>query len=321
MAFDLLKEVSGAKTIGISAHVRPDGDAVGSVMAVYLYLKKNLPADVKVIPVLQTPPDVFNCIKGVEDICTDFKPAVDAFDVYIGLDCSSTDRYGDAEVLFNNAAKKIVIDHHVINEEFGDVRYCVPAASSTCELVYDCLDASKIDEDIALAIYIGIIHDTGVLRYNSTSPKTLRCVADLIAYGFDFNKIIDDTFYEKTMVQNEILGRCLLESILFNEGRCIAAKVDKSTLDFYGATHHDLDGIVEVMRNTKGVEVSILLDEVEPMKYKVSLRSKGAVTVAKIAQFYGGGGHDRAAGCTMSGTFHDCVNNLSDSIMMQLDGE
>lgn len=319
MAIDLLKEVKKAKTIGISAHVRPDGDAVGSVMAVYLYLKKNLPADVKVIPILQTPADVFNCIKGVENICTDFNPGVDEFDAYIGLDCSSKDRYGDAEVLFDNAKKKIVIDHHVIGSEFGDVRYCVPEASSTCELVYDCMDSDKIDIDIATAIYIGIIHDTGVLRYNCTSPKTLRTVADLIGYGFDFNKLIDETFYEKTMVQNEMLGRCLLESILFNNGKCIVAKVDKSTMDFYGASHHDLDGIVEMMRNTKGVEVSILLDEIEPMKYKVSLRSKGAVNVAKIAQFYGGGGHDRAAGFSMSGTFYDCVNNISDSIMMQLE--
>ncbi|MBR4768743.1 MAG: bifunctional oligoribonuclease/PAP phosphatase NrnA, partial [Lachnospiraceae bacterium] len=190
-------------------------------------------------------------------------------------------------------------------------------ASSTCELIYDLIDRKYLDEEIALALYIGIIHDTGVLKYSNVKPKTLRTVADLIAFGFDFASIIDETFYEKTRVQNEMLGRALCESILFMDGRCIASKIDLKTMEFYGAGSHDFEGIVNQLRYTKGVEVAIFMHETEPMEYKVSLRSRGTIDVSEIAKFYGGGGHARAAGFTMHGTFHDIINNISDSIVIQ----
>ena len=176
-----------------------------------------------------------------------------------------------------------------------------------------------MDIDIAQALYVGIIHDTGVMQYSNTSPKTLRIVADLVEFGFNFPDIIESTFYERTKTQSEMLGRALTESIMFMDGKCIVAKVDKKTMDFYGAVPHDLDGIGNQMRYIEGVEVSIFMYEIEPMKYKVSLRSKGAVDVASIAKFYNGGGHSRAAGFTFEGTFYDCVNNVSDSIAMQLE--
>ena len=317
---DLMSELEGAKTIAISGHVRPDGDCIGSVMCTYLYLKKVLP-EAKIIPMIEKPAEEFNCIKDIDDIVTDFNPEIKEFDAFVGLDCSTTDRYGESIGFFNSAHKKIVIDHHVSNEGFGDVSYIDGNASSTCELLYDCMRKEYIDVEIAKALYIGIIHDTGILQYSCTSPRTLRIAADLIEYGFDFNTIIDDTFYEKTKVQNEMLGRGLMESILFNDGKCIVSKVDKKTMEFYGATPHDLEGIVNQMRYTKGVEVAIFMYEKEPGEYKISLRSKGNVDVAKIAKFYNGGGHVRAAGFSMKGTFHDVVNNVSDSIMMQLEGK
>lgn len=315
---NLLKELDGAKTIGITAHIRPDGDAIGSVMGVYLYLKNARP-DARIIAFLEKPAPEFSCIKDIDEINSTFTCDVDVFDAFVGLDCSSSDRYGEAQALFDGAKKKIVYDHHVTNDGFGDVSYIESTASSTSELVYDTLDAEFVDVEVAKALYIGIIHDTGVLQYSCTSPKTLRTAASLLEYGFDFSSIIDETFYEKTHVQNEMLGRGLMESILFMKGKCIVSKVDKKIMDFYGATPHDLDGICNQMRYTKGVEVAIFMYELEPMVYKVSLRSKGLVDVSKIAKFYNGGGHARAAGFTMNGTFHDCVNNISDSIQIQLE--
>ncbi len=313
---DLLKELKGAKTVAISGHVRPDGDCIGSVMGMYLYLQKAMPA-LTVIPMIEEPPAEFHMIAKIGDICTDFQPPVDVFDVFIGLDSSTTDRYGDALPYYESAKKKIVVDHHITNDGFGDVSFIDGSASSTCELVYDLLDRKYLDEDIALALYIGIIHDTGVLKYSNVTPKTLRTTAELIAFGFDFSAIIDESFYEKTRVQNEMLGRALCESILFMDGKCIASKIDRKTIEFYGAGPNDFDGIVNQLRYTKGVEVAIFMHETEPMEYKVSLRSAGRIDVAEIAKFYGGGGHMRAAGFTMRGTFHDILNNISDSIVIQ----
>lgn len=316
---DLLKELQGCKNIVIVGHVRPDGDCVGSVMSTYLYLKNAMP-EAYVVPMIEKPAEEFKVISNLADIRSDFASDVDIFDAFIGVDCSTVDRYGEkAYPYFESAGRKIIIDHHVSNDGFGDVSLIDGNASSTCELLYSVMDPKFIDVEVAKALYIGIIHDTGVLQYSCVSPKTLRIVADLVEYGFNFPDIIESTFYEKTRVQNEMLGRGLMESILFNDGKCIVAKIDQKVMDFYGATPHDLDGIVNQLRYTKGVEVAIFMYEVEPEVYKVSLRSRGTVDVAKIAKFYNGGGHARAAGFTMNGTFHDVVNNISDSISIQLE--
>lgn len=314
---DILKEVSGASTIGIGGHLRPDGDCIGSAMGLYLYLSKTCPrADIQVF--LEEPADIFRCISQIEQIHTDFETEIEQFDVFIALD-TTKDRLGKAEDYFDRAKKRINIDHHISNKGCGDVNYIMPKASSTCELVYDLItDKEKMDEEIAKAIYIGMIHDTGVFQYSNTSPSTLRAAAELISYGFDFPKLIDETFYEKTYVQNQILGRALLESILFMNGKCVVSMVDKKTMNFYQAEPHDLEGIVNQLRNTKGVECAIFMYQLDVLEYKVSLRSNGRVNVEKVASFFGGGGHERAAGVTMQGTFHDIVNNLSAQIAVQL---
>ena len=315
---NIYEEVKDAKTIGISGHIRPDGHCVGSCMGLYLYLKNVCPqAAIQVM--IERPADVFSCIRGIEEISSDFKPITEKFDVYIALD-SEKSRIGEAEKFFDQAEKRINIDHHISNAGgSGDVNYVVPTASSASELVYDVIgDKSAIDADIAKALYIGIIHDTGVFQYSNTSPKTMKIAAELISYGFDFPELIDKTVYEKTYVQNQILGRALLESILFMDGKCIVSMIDKKTMAFYNADSHDLEGIVSQLRSTKGVVCAIFMYQTDTLEYKVSLRSNGAVDVAKVASFFGGGGHVRAAGVTMQGTFYDIVNNLSAQIEKQL---
>lgn len=281
---NIYDEVKGAVTIGISGHIRPDGDCIGAAVGLYLYLKKACPsADVQVM--LEKPADVFSCIKGISEIHTDFKTAVECFDVFIAVD-TSKERMGEAEKYFDGAKKTINIDHHVSNSGCGDVNYIVPEASSTSELIYQVMeDKSFVDVEIAKAIYVGIIHDTGVFQYSNTSPSTFKAAAELIAYGFDFSKIIDETFYEKTYVQNQILGRALLESILFMDGKCVVSMVDKKTMGFYQAGPHDLEGIVNHLRNIKGVECAIFMYQTDTLEYKVSLRSNGLVDVSKIAVF------------------------------------
>ncbi len=309
-------EVITANTIGIGGHVRPDGDCVGACMALYRYLCKVYP-EKRVDVFLEQPPGVFSCIGGIEDICTDFRTDVEAYDVFIALD-TVKERLGGAERLFDQAAKTINIDHHISNSGCGDVNYVDAGASSTSELVYEVLDEEELDAEIAKAVYVGIIHDTGVLRYSNTTPRTLEIAARLISFGFDFSELVEKTFYEKTYVQNLLLGRALLESIQFMGGKCVVSGLGKKTLDFYHADSKDLDGIVSQLNQTAGVECAIFMYQTGVLEYKVSLRSKGNVDVSRIAVFFGGGGHVRAAGCTMSGTFHDVVNNLSLHIEKQM---
>ena len=305
-----------AKTIAISGHIRPDGDCIGSCLAMYLYLTKSYP-DKKVDVFLQTIPPEYKILKGVDAVKTDFKTDVESYDLFIVLDCGK-ERIGDAESFFDKAKKTANIDHHISNLGTGDENYIVPTASSACELVYDVLDKEMMDESIAKALYTGIITDTGVFKYSNTSPKTMKTGAELISYGFDFGTIIDSIFYEKTYVQNQILGRTLLESTLLMGGHCIYAAVNKQTMDFYKAANSDLEGIVSQLMLTKGVDCAVFASEMGSLEYKVSLRSNGNVNVASIAEMFGGGGHARAAGCTMNGTSYDVINNLSQFIEQQL---
>lgn len=315
MSLDLLKECKDAKRIGISGHIRPDGDCVGAVLGMQMYLRKCLPgAEVKVF--LEKPADIFREIKGFDEIDSVFGQE-EPFDVYFALDCGA-DRLGDAQKYFRAAKKTINIDHHISNSGSGSLNDIRPEVGSTCEIIYDLIDLEKLDRELAMALYIGIIHDTGVFQYSNTSPATLEKGAKLISYGFDFPRLIQETFYQKSYVQSQIMGRALMESIRFMDNTCIVSVVDKKTMDFYDVESKDLDGIVNQLRNIEGISCAIFMYQTDVLEYKVSMRSDEKVNVAEVASYFGGGGHARAAGCTMRGTFHDCVNNLSLHIAKQL---
>ena len=303
MKMDLLKECSGAKRIGISGHVRPDGDCVGAVLGLQLYLRKCMPeAEVKVL--LEKPAEIFNEIKGFEEIDSDFADKV-PFDIFFVLD-TAADRLGGAEKYFRSAGKRINIDHHVSNTGTGDINLVLPSVGSTCEILFDLMEEDKMDRDIAMAIYTGIIHDTGVFQYSNTTPSTMEKGARLISYGFDFSRLIQETFYQRTYLQAQIMGRALMESIRFMEGRCIVSAVDQKTMDFYNVEPKDFEGIVNQLRNIKDVDCAIFMYQTGVQEYKVSLRSSDKVDVAEVAAYFGGGGHARAAGCTL--TFFMCLS-------------
>ena len=314
----LENQIMGSQTVAITGHTRPDGDCVGSCMGLYNYIRENYP-DISVDVYLEPIADSYKLVKCTEEIQ---QPGTEpkVYDLFICLDTSQKDRLTKGtEFYFDMAKATINVDHHISNASgCGDVNYCKPNASSASELVYELLEEKYMDAEIAKALYLGIVHDTGVFQYSNTTPDTLRIAAKLLAYGFDFSKLIDETFFEKTYVQNQVLGRALLESIRFMDGRCIFSSIDLKTMEFYKVVPKDLDGIVSQLRITKGVECAIFLYQTKTLEYKVSLRSNGKVDVAAIASYFGGGGHVRAAGCTMQGTVHDCVNNLSEQIEKQL---
>lgn len=312
---DILKECEGAERIGISGHVRPDGDCVGACLALYLYLKKCLP-EVFVKVNLEEPAPIFKELKGFDEIDSTFGEE-EAYDVYFLLD-TVPDRLGDAQKYYEKAGKRINIDHHVSNTGAGDISLVRPDIGSVCEVMYDLFEKDRMDKDIAMCIYIGMIHDTGVFQYSNTKPDTLRKAAQLLEFGFDFPRLIEETFYQRTFIQSQILGRALMESIRFMSGRCIVTAIDRKTMGFYNATPKDFDGIVNQLRNIKGIDCAIFMYETDTQEYKVSLRTSSKVDAAKVATYFGGGGHVRAAGCTMHGTFYDCVNNLSCQIEQQL---
>ncbi len=306
-----------AKTVAIGGHIRPDGDCVGSCMGLYQYLKNHFEGiDVDVF--LE---DIPECFKEMLPITKEIKSEVSeikSYDLFIALDCGDANRLGFSGVLFEQAKTTFCVDHHISNLAFADENYIIPEASSTAELVYRLLEREKLTTEIAECLYMGIVHDTGVFQYSSTSPETMEIAADLMRKKIRANEIIDKTYYEKTYAQNQILGRALLESTLTLDGKCIVSAISKETMNFHGVIPKDLEGIVSQLRVTQGVEVAIFLYEIGEQEYKVSLRASGDVDVSKVAGYFGGGGHKKAAGFTMNGQVQDVVERIIGQIEIQL---
>ena len=303
------------KKLGIVGHVRPDGDCIGSCMGLYLYMKENYP-EIETHVYMEEIKGKFDYIEDIDKAENEISDT--DFDLFISIDLSDTDRMAVAGEIFAKTDNTLCIDHHISNTRFAKYNHVVPGASSACEVVYDMLEEDKISKKTATALYTGIIHDSGVFKYESTTEHTMNIAGKLMSLGVEFPAIIDEGFYEKTYVQNQILGRALLESILLLNGKCIFSAINKPEMEFYGVTPKEMGGVVEQLRLTAGVDCAIFMYETEHMEYKVSLRSKKYVDCNAVAGYFGGGGHVRAAGCTMRGTVHDVVNNILIHIEKQL---
>ena len=170
---DLASQLAQVKTVAIAGHVRPDGDCVGSCLATYNYIKTWFPqiqADIYLEPI----PNIFKFLKNSDQICN-FCDSDQRYDLCIVQDCGDTGRLGASVKYFETAKKTICIDHHVSNASFADENYIFPETSSTSELIFELLETDRITKEIAECIYVGIVHDTGVFQYSSTSAKTRAC--------------------------------------------------------------------------------------------------------------------------------------------------
>lgn len=314
---NLDSQLEGVRTVAIAGHIRPDGDCVGSTLAVYNYIKTYYP-QIFVTLYLEPIPNIFKFLARAQEIENDCSKD-EEYDLFIALDCGDTGRLGAAAKYFEQAKKTVCIDHHVSNLSFADENYIFPDASSTSELIFDLLDTEKITKEIAECIYTGMVHDTGVFQYSCTSAKTMNAAGILMEKGINFSEIVDKTFFEKTYEQNRILGHALVKSELHLEGRCISTVITQQEMKDYQVLPKHLEGIVSQLRSTKGVETAIFVYENEDGSFKVSMRSAGIVDVAKIAVAYGGGGHARAAGITMQGESTAIIETLLKDIKEQLE--
>ena len=292
--------LENANKIAISGHIRPDGDCVGSCLAMYNYITTYY-SNTEVYVYLDPIPNIFKFLKNadkIEDIHTVAPETV--FDLYIALDCSEGGRLGDAFSFFEKAKHTVCIDHHFSNSGFSEYSYIIPDDSSTCELVFNQFGKDKITKEIAECLYLGIVHDTGVFQYSCTTEATMVAAGFLMTKGIDYPKIVSDTYFAKTMVQNRMLGKALLGCKTYLDGKIIAAVITKEDMTEFGAESKHLEGIVQQLRDTTGVEVAVFLYELEDGDFKGSTRASGDVDLTVITGKYGGGGHKKAAGFSVN---------------------
>ncbi len=306
--------ISNAKTIAICGHMRPDGDCVGSCLALWNYIKR-IDKVKQVIVYLEEIPEKFSFLNGSSEIRSHNDNII--YDVCFSLDCGSPDRLGFAEEIFLNAKRGCCIDHHVSNQATGEDYYVVPTASSTCELLFELMTEENLNREIAECLYLGLAHDTGVFQYSNTSPTTMRMAAKLLELGVQGSRIVEDTYYEKTIAQNRALGKALVESELYLDGICLAFSLSINEMNELGVVKQDLDPIVSQLRTTKGVEIAVFMYQLDEEEYKVSLRASDKIDASTIATYFGGGGHKKAAGFSLYGDRDKMLPLILEQIQLQ----
>ncbi|WP_019119166.1 DHH family phosphoesterase [Brevibacillus massiliensis] len=286
----------------IISHVSPDGDTTGSALAVGLMLEQ-LGKRCTLVNEGETPAK-FGFLPGCERIVNlREQPLGRMFSHVIAVDAADSKRIGEAASLLSPDARIVNIDHHPTNDRFGQVNVIRTDAAATAEIIYELAAAGQfpIDESIATCLYTGLLTDTGGFRYSNTTSRVMEIAARLLAYGIKPGEIAERCLESITLEHVHLLKRALGALSLHYNNRVAALKVSHADLAETNAAPDDLSGLVNYGRNIEGVEVGVLLTENAPGVVKVSLRSRSLVDVAEIAKSLGGGGHARAAGCTLKG--------------------
>lgn len=291
--------VKNSKSVYVVAHVNPDGDAIGSTFAVYFALKK-LGKDVHVVmPSYST---VFEFLPGVEYSVDNVKE--DEYDLLIALDASDKTRLAISEEDFNKAKKVIMLDHHQISAPYGDFRYINDLKSSASEITYLFIKALEVDldENIATLLYTGIMTDTGSFNYSNANSDTFRVVADLLDNGakaVEVCKKLNDTMKEAKL---KLIAKTVENMEVYYDGKMRFSYVSYEEIKKLGLGDEDAEGMTNYLRAVEGTEVAVYVRGKSDGSLKVSMRSGGRVDTSKIAIAFGGGGHPRAAGYTMTDT-------------------
>ena len=311
---NILEEINKAEKIVIITHENPDGDAIGSSLAMKLALKQlGKDADV-IIPEF---PKTFEFLPGINEVKKESN--IEEYDLAIALDCASIKLLNGFAKYFDRAKTKILIDHHSSNTMFADYNYVNQDAPACAQLLLVVFSYFNIDvtKEIGTCILAGIITDTGGFRYDGVTADTFRFVAELCEKGIKVSQVYSQVYANKTKAKFE-LHRIALDRLEFLEsGKIAFTYITKADEEQVEAKNGDYDGIVENGRDVEGVEVSVFLRETAK-GIKVSLRSKDYVNASEVAMMFGGGGHLRAAGCTIQGNIEQVKSQIINRVKCYL---
>ena len=304
--------INSSNDIYIASHINPDGDNIGSILALGLALRK-INKDVHIFKTDDIPSDYLflpevNTIKeyDVEDI-----------ELFLVLDCSDIDRLGKYKCLLDKSKYVINIDHHISNTFFGDCNLVDDKSAATGELVYELIVrlGIDIDKEIADCLYTAISTDTGSFMYSSVTYKTHEIISKLIESGVEVGKININLYQSRSVERTNLFINSINTIKYYNDNKITSIKVTQDMLSKVNAKMEDTEGIISFIRDIKGVEVACLLKEYNKNEIKVSLRSKEIVNVSEICAAFNGGGHIRAAGCTINKNIDDAERLIIEKIM------
>lgn len=301
--------IEKSKRIAVISHINPDGDNLGSLLAMGISLEK-LGKEVKFIK-SDSIPENYMFLPNIEKIET-VKENNDTIDLLIVLDCSDIERLGENKFLVDKSDVVINIDHHISNSEFGDINIVMPEISSTGEIVHYILDNLNypINKDIATLIYVAISTDTGRFTYQGVTGKTHESVARLYNYDIDSYDINKKLYQNRSLSQTQLFIKAISQMSFYNNATIGIVKITQRMIDEVGGKPEDAEGIVEFIRDTDSIEVAGVLKEVDDNIVKISLRTKGIVDANIICSAFNGGGHSRASGATVEASLENTENML-----------
>ena len=280
----------------ITSHIRPDGDGLGSGLALYWMLKA-LNKDADVVLRDRVPP-AYEVLPGSELVIVQ-DDVTDSYDAAFIIECSDVDRPG----LPSLGSQFVVnIDHHSTTVPFGDINWIDSTAAAVGEMIYNLCKALGVEvtKEIAECIYTALLTDTGSFHFSNTTERTLKIASELVRRGVEPARISQALFYSNSFSKILLLGQVLSNIERDESGRIAWITMDRATMYETGASEEDSDGIVNHALSIDEVEAVAFFKELSPGAYRVSLRSKGKHNVAKVAELFGGGGHRNAAGCRIT---------------------
>ena len=298
----------------ITSHVRPDGDGLGSGLALYCILK-SLGKDVDVVLRDRVPP-AYMVLPGSDLVLV--RPDVsEIYDAAFIIECSDVERPG-LPGLKNQFV--VNIDHHSTTVPFGDVNWIDATAAAVGEMIYNLCKALSVDvtKDIADCIYTALLTDTGSFHFSNTTERTLKIASELVRRGVEPARISQALFYSYPFSRIRLLGMVLSSIERDESGRIAWIAMDRETMFEAEASEEDSDGIVNHALSIDEVEAVAFFKEFAPGVYRVSLRSKGKSNVAKVAETFGGGGHRNAAGCRIEGEYEDVRRRVIEGLQNAL---
>ncbi|MBU2063348.1 MAG: bifunctional oligoribonuclease/PAP phosphatase NrnA [Candidatus Omnitrophica bacterium] len=297
----ILKIIASHNRFLIAGHIHPEGDSIGSQLALANLLGK-MGKSVRIINADNVPKNLkFLPGQGRIETGLDFRKEQIEFDAAIVLDSPVLERIGKVRELIKNAYI-INIDHHVSNERFGHINWTDHKASAAGEMVYGLYKSSSVPIDVqtALCLYVAIMTDTGSFRYSNTTPATHRIVAELLNFDINPAQIYEFIYETKSFEALKMLGEALENLNRSRDGKIVWFKVTKKMLKKYNLPLESTESFIDVVRMIEGSEVAVFFRELESgVGIKVSLRSKCRIDVNKIAKSFGGGGHSLASGCVI----------------------
>jgi len=313
MINEIITAINEGQSFLITAHVRLDGDALGSELALYLMLRE-LGKNVVVYNQDHTP-ERYRFLPAAQNIVHDINN-VEQYDVGIVLDCSELARVGDEAESIGKIKKLINVDHHVSNNGFCSLKMLDAQASSTGELLFRLMREMrvKMSRDICTNLYAAIITDTGNFRYSSTRKETFWAAGDLVENGANPQWISEYIYENDSPARLKLLAKALETLALDLKNKVGSMVVTQKALQETGASWELTEGFVDIPRTVRGIEISILYTQRGDNNYKLSLRSKADVNVEKVAKKFGGGGHIHASACWMKGDIESIKSQIIKAI-------